>query len=148
MGYVLLYVKFENPEAAFTHTLNNLRYYINCGIVVIICISAFLLMPNQRLVLASFLCTIPLHLLIFELFPDMNYFVRAMWVILIAFALTALPHSFIGKWYPVRQVFQSSSGRVKQIGWGLVASLVLLHVIFPLAVGLLHIAYAKASATA
>ncbi|MFT7452359.1 MAG: SSS family solute:Na+ symporter [Patescibacteria group bacterium] len=26
MGLVLLYVKFENPEAAFTHTLNELRY--------------------------------------------------------------------------------------------------------------------------
>ena len=130
MGYVLLYVKFENPEAAFTHTLNNLRYYINCGIVVIICISAFLLMPNHRLVLVSFLSTIPLHLLIIWQFPEMNYFVRAMWVILVAFALTALPHSLAGKWYPVGQVFQSSSARVKQIGWGLLASLVLLHVIF------------------
>ena len=42
MGWVLVYVKFENPEAAFTHTLNELRYYINCGIVVLICASAFL----------------------------------------------------------------------------------------------------------
>ena len=130
MGYVLLYVKFENPEAAFTHTLNNLRYYINCGIVVIICISAFLLLPNHRLVLVSFLSTIPLHLLIIALFPEMNYFVRAMWVILIAFAITALPHSLVGKWYPMGQVFQSSSGKVKQIGWGLVASLGGLHVLF------------------
>ncbi|MEM9849342.1 MAG: sodium/solute symporter, partial [Bacteroidota bacterium] len=41
MGLVLLYIKFENPEAAFTHTLNELRYYINCGIVVLICTAAF-----------------------------------------------------------------------------------------------------------
>ena len=31
-----IYVKFENPEDAFTHTLNELRSYINCGIVVLI----------------------------------------------------------------------------------------------------------------
>lgn len=130
MGYVLLYVKFENPEAAFTHTLNNLRYYINCGIVVIVCISAFLLMPNHKMVLISFLATIPLHLMIIELFPEMNYFVRAMWVILVAFGITAVPHSFTKNWYPVRQIFESSSHRVKQIGWGLLASLALLHLIF------------------
>ena len=134
MGYVLLYVKFENPEAAFTHTLNNLRYFINCGIVVVICISAFLLMPNQRLVLASFLVTIPLHLIILavsdKLGYEINYFVRAMWVILIAFALTAIPHSFSKKWYPVKAVFASSSSRVKQIGWGLLGSLALLHILF------------------
>ena len=36
MGMVLLYLKFDDPNSAFTHTLNNLRYYINCGIVVLI----------------------------------------------------------------------------------------------------------------
>ena len=36
MGVILLYLKFDNPDSAFTHTLNNLRYYINCGIVVLI----------------------------------------------------------------------------------------------------------------
>ena len=30
MGLILLYLKFDNPDSAFTHTLNNLRYYINC----------------------------------------------------------------------------------------------------------------------
>ena len=28
MGMVLLYLKFDDPNSAFTHTLNNLRYYI------------------------------------------------------------------------------------------------------------------------
>ena len=37
MGMVLLYLKFDDPNSAFTHTLNNLRSYINCGIVVLIC---------------------------------------------------------------------------------------------------------------
>ena len=45
MGFVLLYLKFDNPNAAFTHTLNNLRYYINCGIVLI-CSAVLLLQPK------------------------------------------------------------------------------------------------------
>jgi SSS family solute:Na+ symporter len=77
MGMILLYVKFSNPEAAFTHTLNELRYYINCGIVVLICTAAFMVTPNRRATLIGFLSTIPLHLIIIALFPDMNYFVRA-----------------------------------------------------------------------
>ena len=34
MGLILLYLKFDNPDSAFTHTLNNLRYYINYSTVV------------------------------------------------------------------------------------------------------------------
>ncbi|MEC7068369.1 MAG: sodium/solute symporter, partial [Bacteroidota bacterium] len=37
VGILLLYLKFSDPNAAFTHSLNELRYYINCGIVVVIC---------------------------------------------------------------------------------------------------------------
>jgi len=51
MGLILLYFKFENPDAAFTHTLNNLRYYINCGIVVLICSAVLLVRPNIKVVL-------------------------------------------------------------------------------------------------
>ena len=43
MSMVLLYLKFDDPDSAFTHTLNNLRYYINCGIVVLICSAIFYL---------------------------------------------------------------------------------------------------------
>lgn len=130
MGLVLLYVKFENPDAAFTHTLNNLRYYINCGIVVVICLAAFLVAPNHKLALTSFAITIPLHLLIISFFPEMNYFVRAMWVILTAFALTAIPASFGKGWFSRKEIFQSSSRQITQLGWGLLGSLALLHLLF------------------
>ena len=130
MGLVLLYVKFENPEAAFTHTLNNLRYYINCGIVVIICLAAFLVAPHQRLAIISFSITIPLHLLIISMFPEMNYFVRAMWVITRAFGITAIPESFRNGWLPLKSVFQSTSVSIKQLGWGLLGSLLILHIVF------------------
>ena len=129
MGLVLLYVKFENPGAAFTHTLNELRYYINCGIVVLICSAAFILAPNHKLALGAFISTIPLHLMIIYFFPDMNYFVRAMWVILIAFGIVSLSVLKSG-WTPWRQLIQYDSPQIRQIGLGMLASLVLLHVIF------------------
>lgn len=139
MGCVLLYVKFENPEAAFTHTLNELRYYINCGIVVLICTAAFLLMPNHKLTLAAFLITIPLHLilqnkipLVNDLieFPKLNYFVRAGWVILVAFMFIAIPTIIKNGFRNWKDYFEAANPNLAKIGWGLAASLVALHIIF------------------
>jgi len=129
MGLVLLYVKFKNPEAAFTHTLNELRYYINCGIVVLICTAAFMATPNRKMTLVGFLSTIPLHLIIIYLFPEMNYFVRAMWVILIA--LTAvMASSARGGLRTWKELIQYDSPEILRVGGILLASLVALHVIF------------------
>ena len=55
MSMILLYLKFDDPDSAFTHTLNNLRYYINCGIVVLICSSVLLLKPSKNSILTAFL---------------------------------------------------------------------------------------------
>ena len=129
MGLILLYVKFENPEAAFTHTLNELRYYINCGIVALICSAVFLAAPNHRLALFAFISTIPLHLIIIYFFPEMNYFVRAGWVITIAFSiisLSALQGGFT-KW---KDLFNPNSKEIGQLGLGLLASLIALHILF------------------
>lgn len=130
MGCILLYVKFENPEAAFTHTLNELRYYINCGIVVLICAAAFLLAPNHRLALVAFLSTIPLHLIFKTVTPDMNYFVRAGWVILIAFSILAIPTVVKTGWRPLGDYLKSSSPEIARIGVGLAVSLGVLHLVF------------------
>ena len=129
MGCVLLYLKFNNPEAAFTHQLNELRYYINCGIVVLICAAAFLIMPEKRLALAAFLSTMPLHLLLQAMIEDMNYLVRAMWVIIIAFGLVAIP-SLIKHRFQFNEWPAGANKKTKQIGWGLLASLALLHIVF------------------
>ena len=129
MGLVLLYIKFANPEAAFTHTLNELRYYINCGIVVLICAAALMLAPKQKWVLVAFLSTIPLHLIILNLFPEMNYFVRAMWVIMIAFAGLSL-QTFQTGWRSARDLLHYASPRIWHIGLGLLVSLIALHVVF------------------
>jgi len=130
MGCVLVYVKFDNPELAFTHYLNELRYYINCGIVVLICASAFLVLPNRKLALGAFLSTILLHLLFIQLYPDMNYFVRAMWVILIAFAEVAIPSLIKNGVKPVSEFTEAASPRMAQWGWLLLVSLGILHGVF------------------
>ena len=129
MGLILLYLKFENPEAAFTHTLNELRYYINCGIVVLICTAGFMIAPVPRITLIAFFITIPLHLIIIRLFPDMNYFVRAMWVILTAFTLSMVS-GFINGWRKPSEILQSDSKEIKWFGIGLLVALVMLHIIF------------------
>ncbi len=129
MGLVLLYVKFENPEAAFTHTLNELRYYINCGIVVLICTAAFMVTPNKRATLIAFFSTIPLQILFIQLFPDMNYFVRAMWVILIAMSI-AMFSSLKDGFRSGKELIQYDSPQILRLGGILLASLVLIHIIF------------------
>ncbi len=129
MGLVLLYIKFENPEAAFTHTLNELRYYINCGIVVLICSAAFLVAPNKKAALIGFLLTIPLHLSIIYFFPEMNYFVRAGFVIVIAL-LFVIIFSFNKGFKGLSDLFHFESTNILALGLGLLASLVFLHILF------------------
>ncbi len=129
MGLILLYLKFENPEAAFTHTLNELRYYINCGIVVLICSAGLMIAPNHRAALLAFVSTIPLHLTLIAFFPDMNYFIRAMWVILVAFSFVAFVSHKHG-WKSRQELFVSASPVLTRVGFGLLASLVSLHIIF------------------
>ena len=124
MGLVLLHVKYNNPENAFTHTLNELRYYINCGIVVLICIAAFMVTPNKKATLIAFLSTIPLQLLFkgfdfefigFEgLYPKMNYFVRAGWVILIALSFGVILSLKNG--FRTKDLIQYDSPKILQVG--------------------------------
>ena len=129
MGAILLDVKFNNPEAAFTHTLNELRYYINCGIVVLICSAGFLVAPKHKVALIAFISTIPLHIIFQKVFPEMNYFVRAGWVITIAFLIIYFT-SFDKGWRKPNDIIQYDSVRIRNIGLGLLASLALLHLIF------------------
>lgn len=128
MGLVLLYLKFSNPDAAFTHTLNELRYYINCGIVVLICTAGFFLFPNQKSVIIAFFSTFIFQVLILQLFPEMNYFVRAMWVIILGLSIV-ISFNF-RKSSSLKSIIQFES--YKMVGWGigLVASLIMAHIIF------------------
>ncbi|RMG24055.1 MAG: hypothetical protein D6730_13285 [Bacteroidetes bacterium] len=132
MGLVLLYLKFANPQEAFTHTLNELRYYINCGIVVLISAAALLVAPSHRWAVAAFAISIPLNSLFQQsfMFPEMNYFVRAMWVILISFALVAIPSARYGGFKSPAEWVQYAAADVKWLGWAMLLSLVLCHLLF------------------
>lgn len=128
MGMVLLYVKFDRPEAAFTHTLNNLRYFINCGIVVLICSAVLMLRPNKMLILLAFLITLPLNLGLQFFLPEMNYFVRAFWVIALGLSIVILGNH--KQLIPPVSLFQPANRRTSISAWVLVASLLLLHLVF------------------
>ena len=128
VGISLLYLKFSDPNAAFTHTLNELRYYINCGIVVVICAAVFLVAPQHKVTFAAFLSTILFQFIFKFFFPEMNYFVRAMWIILIGFFLVLLfsKTRFENLWVQ----FQTDSKQISRMGLGMLISLILLHIFF------------------
>ena len=128
MGMVLLYLKFDDPNSAFTHTLNNLRYYINCGVVVLICSAVILTKPRQEIVLFAFIITLPINISLQIFLPEMNYFVRAFWVILIGLLLTTLASR--GRFNSLLSLFRPANNLTRNFGWALAISLILLHIIF------------------
>ena len=128
MGMLLLYLKFDDPNSAFTHTLNNLRYYINCGIVVLICSAVILIKPRQEIILFAFIATLPVNILLQIFLPEMNYFVRAFWVIFIGLSLTTLASR--GQFNSLLSLFRPENNLTRNFGWVLAISLILLHIIF------------------
>ena len=128
MGLVLLYLKFDDPDSAFTHTLNNLRYYINCGIVVLICSAVILSKPRRDIVLFAFIATLPINISLQIFFPEMNYFVRAFWVIFIGLSITIAGSK--GKLNSILGLFEPANRLTRNWGWLLAISLLLLHLIF------------------
>jgi SSS family solute:Na+ symporter len=129
MGLVLLYLKFNNPDTAFTHTLNQLRYFINYGIVVLICSAVIMTKPNHRGALIGFIITVPMQFLILWQFPGMNYFVRAFWVIISGlFVVSAL--SWNGGFINWKKLFYTFDKSITRYGWLLLLSLITLQIVF------------------
>lgn len=128
MGVILLYLKFDNPDSAFTHTLNNLRYYINCGIVVLICSAVILVKPNPNKILIIFLIILPLNMGIQFLYPSMNYFVRAFFVIISGMILCIIFSK--NRLNPIFSLFIPANQINKFWGWILAFSLLLIHISF------------------
>ena len=129
MGLLLLYLKLENPGSAFTHTLNELRYYVNCGIVVVILSAVLLVLPVPSVTLVAFLASAPLNLLIQYLTPDLNYFVRAGVVIVSLFVVFQLLPGR-NRFRPLRELFVSHDRNTTWFGVGLALSLSVLHLVF------------------
>ena len=128
MSMILLYLKFDDPDSAFTHTLNNLRYYINCGVVVLICSAVLLLNPFKKTILFAFVLTLPFNLLIQFFFPEMNYFLRAFWVIFSGLTIAILFNT--NKLKNIFKLIYVSSKSNSTLGWSLLISLILIHIIF------------------
>jgi SSS family solute:Na+ symporter len=127
-GFILLYLKFNDPSSAFTHTLNNLRYYINCGIVVLICSAVTLYKPNRKWILWAFILTVPLNIFLQNFYPDLNYFVRAFYVIIAGLFVAITSSSF--RLSNLITLFYGANNKVRYFGWLLLFSLIALHIIF------------------
>ena len=64
------------------------------------------------------------------LFEEMNYFVRSGWVIVLTFALVAIPTVLKNGWrIPLNELLLSSRSAVR-LGTALLGSLILCHVLF------------------
>ena len=128
VGIYLLYLKLDKPQIAFTHVLNNLRYYINCGIVLLICTSVLLIKPNKKIIFYLLVLSIPLNLVIEKLVPNLNYFLRAFTVI-ISLLISSILFSE-GKMKNIKSLFYPSSILNRNLGYLLLGSLIIIHFLF------------------
>ncbi len=130
-SFVVVYVKYGNPQFPLTHWFNELSYYVKNGFVFLIMAGVLLLNPSKRLVLATFLSSGAVTFLFTELFEEMNYFVRSGWVIVLTFAMVAIPTILRNGWrVPLYELLSLSSRSTIRFGMALLASLILCHLIF------------------
>ena len=130
-GFVVVYVKYGNPQFPLTHWFNELSYYVKNGFVLLIMAAVFLLNPSKRLVLATFLSSIAVTYLMNEFFEAMNYFVRSGWVIVLTFAMVAIPTVLRNGWrLPLKELLLLSSPSTVRFGAALLGSLIFCHLIF------------------
>jgi SSS family solute:Na+ symporter len=130
-GFVVIYVKFANPGFPLTHWFNELSYYVKNGFVIIVLAAVFLVRPLRSLVLYALLFSVSLTILLKLAVPELNYFVRSAWVILLTFAMVAVPSllSRSGRRFPAG-IPEVASRRIAQFGIALALSLVACHIIF------------------
>ena len=93
-----------------------------------ICSAVVLLKPNRNVVLLAFIATLPLNIALQLLMPEMNYFVRAFWVIIIGIFITVIGSK--GKLNSLLALFQPADKYSRNWGWVLAITLVLLHIVF------------------
>jgi SSS family solute:Na+ symporter len=130
-SFVVVYVKYGNPQFPLTHWFNELSYYVKNGFVLLVMAAVFLVNPSKRLVLATFLSSVAVTYLINELFEEMNYFVRSGWVIVLTFAMVAIPTVLRNGWrIPLSDLLLVSSRTVARFGIALLGSLVFCHIVF------------------
>ncbi len=130
-SFVVVYIKYGNPQFPLTHWFNELSYYVKNGFVLIVMAAVFLVNPSKRLVLATFLASVAITYFMNERFEAMNYFVRSGWVIVLTFAMVAIPTVFRNGWrMPLNDVLVVSNRNVGRFGAALLGSLAFCHIVF------------------
>ena len=130
-SFVVVYIKYGNPQFPLTHWFNELSYYVKNGFVLLVMAAVFLVNPSKRLVLATFLASVAITYFMNERFEAMNYFVRSGWVIVLTFAMVAIPTVFRNGWrMPLSDLLTVSNRNVARFGAALLGSLVLSHIVF------------------
>ena len=130
-SFVVVYVKYGDLQFPLTHWFNELSYYVKNGFVMLVLAAVFLVNPSKRLVLATLLGSVAVTYLISVQFPDMNYFVRSGWTIVLTFALVAIPTMVRNGWrIPLDDLLHVASRNTARFGVGLAGSLVICHVVF------------------
>jgi solute:Na+ symporter, SSS family len=130
-GLIVIYVKFGNPGFPLTHWFNAASYYVKNAFVIIVVAAMFLYHPNKKLVLFTMFLSVILTYLFQTYIPEMNYFVRTSWVIVICSAIIAIPTIIKnGFRLPAEKLFQVSHRGVAGFGILLALSLVAAHIVF------------------
>jgi len=130
-GFIQIYIKYQNPNLALSHWFNDMSYYIKNGFVILIISAVFLINPSRKLVLIGLLGSIALSLGLKAIFPEMPYFNRSLFTILITLAFVSIPAIINNDCKLVwRGLVHTSEKRVGQYGLALGASLVFLQIIF------------------
>jgi SSS family solute:Na+ symporter len=130
-GLVQVHVKFNNPEFALTHWFNDTSYYIKVGFVILIMSAVFLYRARPRLVLAMMLLSVGVKVVLERTFPGLAYFNVTALTILVGFAVVAGEGWLRNRrLVPPGEIWHSEGRGVSGAGWALLASLVVLQVVF------------------
>jgi len=130
MGAFFSSVKFHNPGVVLDVFFKELSYYVKIGFVMLICAAVFLKSPSRLLVGATLLASIPLSMAVKAMVPGMPYLIRTGVLIVITFAIVAVPTVLRNGWRVGEPLVRSAGRGVAWFGLSLGASLLLVHVVF------------------
>ena len=117
-------------EDPLTHWFNELSYYVKNGFVVLVTAAVFLIRPSRQLVLGALLASMAMYFGFTLLWPETSYLVRSGWVIVLSFTAVAAPTMRRNGWrIPFRDLITAPDTGVARFGVGLLASLVLTHIL-------------------
>ena len=128
MSFIFLNIKFNSPEIAFTHTLNELRYVIFTGLILLICLTILLIKPKSKTILICFVSTMVTYIFIKVLFPEINYFLRTFISVSIWLLISILIN--INRLNSFKNIFVYHSIKHRNFGLAVLISLIIVNIIF------------------